>query len=122
MSMQKIKREEVEEAIFHMERGKALGPDGFTISFFQNCWDLVKEEVWVVIEESRRMGCILKEFNATFLTLIPKEQGADIPGKFQPISLCNVILKITMKVMANRLKPLLPELILLEEIGFVEGR
>lgn len=29
-----------------MEKGKALRPDGFTIDFFQSCWDLVKEEIW----------------------------------------------------------------------------
>ena len=45
-----------------------------------------------------------------------------MPGKFHPISLCNVILKITTKVMANRLNPLLPGLISPEEMRFVEGR
>ena len=90
-----------------MEKGKASSPDGFTIDFFQSCWELVKEETWAVVDESKRMGRVLKDFNSTFLTLIPKEQGADTPGKFRPISLCNVILKIITKVMANRLKPLM---------------
>ena len=75
-----------------------------------------------MVEESRRIGLILKEFNATFLMLIPKEHGADMPSKFRMISLCNVILKIITKVMANRLKTLMSGLISLEETGFVEGR
>lgn len=45
MLMRPIKREEVEEVVFQMEKGKALRPDGFTIDFFQRCWDLVKKEI-----------------------------------------------------------------------------
>ena len=63
--------------VFQMEKGKALGPDGFTIDFFQSCRDLVKEDLWEVVEESRRTKRVLKAFSATFLTLLPKEQGAE---------------------------------------------
>lgn len=113
---------EVEETIFQMEKGKALRANGFTIDFFQNCWDLVKEELWKVVEKSTRTKRVLKAFNATFLSLIPKEQGVDSPGKFLPISLSNVVLKIITKVMENRLKPILPELVSREQSGFVEGK
>lgn len=68
------------------------------------------------------MGGILRAFNATFLTLIPKEIGREYPGKFRPITLCNVIYKIITKVIANRLKPLLPLIISPEQVWFVEGR
>lgn len=68
-----IDREEVEEAVMQMDKGIAPGPDGFTVDFFQQCWDLVKEEMWEIVEDSRRSRRILKAFNATFLTLIPKE-------------------------------------------------
>jgi hypothetical protein len=111
MLMRPIEHEEVEEAVLQMEKGKALGPDGFTVDFFQCFWDLVKDEIWEVVEESRRTRQVLMAFNATFLSLIPKEHGADSPGMFRPISLCNVVLKIITKVMANRLKPLMPGLI-----------
>lgn len=121
MLMYPIERKEVEEAVMQMEKGKALGPDGFTVDFFQHFWDLVKEEVWEIVKASRRLGRVLKSFNVTFLTLLSKEQGADTPDKFLPISLCNVILKIITKVLANRLKPLLPSLISLEKTSLVEG-
>ena len=74
------------------------------------------------MEESRNKGGVLKAFNATFLTLIPKEAGADSPDKFRPIALCNVIYKIISKVISNHLKPLLPKLIISEQSRFVEGR
>jgi len=36
------------EAVKAMNRDKALGPDGFTIAFFQACWDVLKEDIMSV--------------------------------------------------------------------------
>ena len=106
-----ISMEEVGEAVSQMAQGKALGLDGFTTNFFHLFWYMIKEEVWTIVEESRRKQGVLKSFNANFLSLISKGEGVDTPGKFRPISLCNVIYKIISKVIANRLKPLLLGLI-----------
>jgi hypothetical protein len=75
-----------------------------------------------VVEESRSSKSILQAFNATFIALIPKEKEANTTGKFRPIALCNVIYKIISKLIANRLKPLLKNIISMEQGGFVEGR
>ena len=112
---------EVEEAVKDMANGKAPGHDGFTIEFFKACWDLVKQDVWEVVKDSRRSSSILKSLNSTFIALIRKEEAACTP-KFRPISLCNVLYKIISKVMANILKPILPLIISKEQSGYVEGR
>jgi hypothetical protein len=67
-------------------------------------------------------GQVLQALNATFLTLIPKEERVTNPKQFRPIALCNVIYKIITKVIANRLKPILPYVISKEQVGYVEGR
>jgi hypothetical protein len=54
--------------------------------------------------------------------LIPNIKGANSADKFRPISLCNVIYKIVSKLIASRLKPILPIIISQEQGGFVEGR
>jgi hypothetical protein len=41
--------EEVVTALQQMIGDKAPGPDGFTIAFFQHCWDVVKSEVLNII-------------------------------------------------------------------------
>jgi hypothetical protein len=103
-------------------KGKAPGPDGFTSDFFHHCWQMIREEVWEIIEDSRSSGQVLPALNVTFLALIPKEGQISHPTQFRPIALCNVIYKLLTKVIARRLKPILPGIISLEQSGYVEGR
>jgi hypothetical protein len=117
-----IAKEEIDQVVQEMPNGKAPGPDGFTVEFFKACWEVVKHDVYGVVEDSRRSTSILKALNATMITLIPKENEARTPDRYRPIALCNVVYKIISKVIANRLKPLLPTLISQEQAGFVEGR
>jgi len=60
--------------------------------------------------------------NATFIALIPKAEESNTPDKYKMIALCNIIYKIVSKIIATRLKPLLPLIISLEQYGYVEGR
>ena len=68
------------------------------------------------------MHWLLPSLNAIFIALIPKEDNVATLEKYRPIALCSVIYKVISKVIANRLKPLLPLLIWSEKIGYVEGR
>ena len=52
--MQPISLQEVEVAMEQMADGTSPGPDGFTIDFFHHCWDLLKDEVLEIVEESRK--------------------------------------------------------------------
>lgn len=91
--MRDISLEELEGVVFNMKRGKEPGPDGFPIEFFQEFWDIIKFDLLAVVHESQHNKQMLRALNATFLALIPKEEGVDRMSQFFPISLCNVIYK-----------------------------
>ncbi|RVW16377.1 hypothetical protein CK203_067823 [Vitis vinifera] len=63
-----------------MRGDKAPGPDGFTMAFWQDCWDVVKDEVMDLFKEFFEYGSFAKSLNTTFLVLIPKKGGAMIWG------------------------------------------
>ena len=101
--MSAITLEELEKTVFQMKKGKAPGPNGFPIEFFQEFWDIIKLDLLTVVQESQKNKQILQAPNSTFLALSPKGDGADWLSQFCPISLCNVTYKIISKLIAERL-------------------
>lgn len=68
-----VTEDEVSEVIKEMKNGKAPGPDGFNVEFFKACWNIVKQDILNVMEDSRMNRTILKVLNTSFISLIPKQ-------------------------------------------------
>ena len=109
--LESFTNEEVKRALFQMFPTKAPGPDGFPAHFFQRHWDICGAEVCSVVLRALKGDDNVEDINSTCIVLIPKVECAEDIGQFRPISLCNVIYKIASKVLANRLRVILPEII-----------
>ena len=106
-----ITEEEIRDTIFHMKTNKAPGPDGFSVDFFKVAWSIVGKEVVAAIKGFFISGLLLKEVNATILTLVPKKIIPSALGDFRSIACCNVIYKCITKIISNRMLPLLGDLV-----------
>ena len=114
--------EEVKKAIRHLNSEGAPGPDGIPVFFYIECWTKVGPDVMATIEEFRTGRCNMDRLNRAYIVLIPKVQGAEQIGNFRPISLSNSIYLIIAKVLANRLRAVLPSIISPFQSAFLPGR
>ncbi|RVW97045.1 Transposon TX1 uncharacterized 149 kDa protein [Vitis vinifera] len=114
--------EEVRRAVFQLNKEKAPGPDGFTIAVYQECWDVIKEDLMRVFLEFHTNGVINQSTNATFIALVPKKSQSVKISDYRPISLVTSLYKIIAKVLSGRLRKVLHETISDSQGAFVEGR
>ena len=114
--------EQVKKAVFMMHPNKSPGPDGFTTGFYQCHWGLIGHDITTAVLSFLNGGEMTAVINSTVLVLIPKVRNPQDLTHFRPISLCNVLYKICSKVIANRLRLILDEIISEEQSAFVPGR
>ena len=89
---------------------------------FQELQDIINHDLLEVVKESYSRKQMLQALNSTFLTLIPKREGANQLEYLRPIALCNVVYKVITKLISKRIKKWLPIIISEEQGGFVFGR
>lgn len=115
-------REEIQKAFFSLPRNKSPGPDGYPAEFFTANWKVVGPDMINAVTEFFVSGKMLQQWNATILTLIPKKQNAVKISDFRPISCCNTAYKVIAKLLAARLKQILPDVISNTQSAFIPGR
>ena len=117
-----FEEEEVLRVIQRFNGDKVPDQDGFSMAFFQACWVIVQFDIMAVLRSFHVSGSFEKSLNATFLALIPKRVGAVEVKDFRPISLVSGMYKILAKILANRLRMMLPKIISSSQNAFVQGR
>lgn len=117
-----VSTKETSSIIKKIPTNKSPALDGYTAEFYTAAWEKVGEQVIAAVKEFFISGRMLKQFNATLITLIPKCPHPSKVRDYRPIACCNLIFKCISKVIAERLKKCLPHLNSWNQSAFVEGR
>lgn len=84
---------EINDVVKMLTMDKSPCPDGFNNEFIKNCWPLIKDAFCGLCEAFSQGTVCLRSINTSFITLVPKKDGALTISDFRPISLLNFLTK-----------------------------
>ena len=117
-----ISLEDLTMALKGMSNNKSPGPDGILVEFYKLYWNVLCKDIFDVITESMRTESLpYTQYLAIIVLLYKKGQRENIKN-WRPISLLNTDVKLLSKVLAERLKKALPEIIHTDQSGCIPGR
>ncbi|GJW28398.1 putative RNA-directed DNA polymerase, eukaryota, reverse transcriptase zinc-binding domain protein [Tanacetum coccineum] len=116
-----VTNDEIKSVMFSMGDDRAPGPDGFTAAFFKKAWDVVGGDITCAIRDFLSNGKLLNELNHTIISLIPKVTTLARINDYRHISCCNVLYKCVSKIISNRVKEGLGDIVSINQSAFVPG-
>ena len=118
-----ISQEECSELLDSFQSNKSPGNDGIPAEFYRKFWPLISESFIRCANEcfeKGEMSCSQKQAVITLLEKSGKDRA--LLENWRPISLVNVDTKIMSKVIAARVKKVLPSIIHYNQTGYVKDR
>lgn len=105
-----------------MKSTAAPGPDGMPALFYQSYWEVIGNDIIDYVLKILNHNGDPGNINHTHLCLIRKIKHPSLPSDYRPIALCNVLLKIVTKTIANGLKRILNTIVSPQRSAFLPNR
>ena len=119
----KLSLQECWDALNSMKNGKSPGNDGLTKEFYTAFFGELGSHLLETFNYSFVKGELTSSQKQAVITLIQKkDRDVMLIKNWRPISLINVDVKITSKVLAFRVRNVLPSLIHYDQTAYVKGR
>ena len=104
------------------DASKAPGPDGFNFTFIKNSWEIIKSDVYELVNDFWEISRLPKGCNTAFIALIPKSKTPLKFSYYRPISMVGCLYKIIAKLLVRRLQRVIDSLIGSHQTSFIKGR
>jgi hypothetical protein len=115
-------RTEIDEVVRKLPNDKSPGPDGFNNELLKKGWPVIKEDFYRLFNSFHDSNLCFRSISSSYITLIPKVDGARFVLEFRRISLLNTSAKLITKLLANRPQPVICSLIHKNQYGFIKSR
>ncbi|CAI7898010.1 unnamed protein product, partial [Closterium sp. NIES-54] len=103
--------EEVKAAFKAMANNKSPGMDGLPKELFENNWDLLRGSFMSLVKDFTTSEMLPSEVKGAVMILLHKKGDKSQLGNYRPITLLNFTYKILAKVLADRLKGMLHQVV-----------
>ena len=102
---------------------KSPGNDGLTKEFYETFWEELKQPFMNSLNQAKVSKKLVTSQRQVVIKLLEKkDKDKRLISNWRPISLLNVDYKIISKILASRLKKVLPNLISSQQTAYVAQR
>lgn len=116
-------KKEVKAVFFALPSDKARGPDGFNEKFFKDCWDIIEDDIMLMINNFSDLNAEnFHWLNSSNVTLIPKKNCTEGISDFSLIRLICVVAKLIAKILAMRLALHMNDIVSIAQSAFIKRR
>ncbi|KAL3696464.1 hypothetical protein R1sor_010540 [Riccia sorocarpa] len=108
--------------VMEMPKEKSPDIDGVMIEILRIGWEFMREDCFLMVQGFWGKKKLVGKDSKGVIKLIPKNDRKQLLQNWRPITLLTTTYKIVAKILAIRLKSMLPGIINTQQTGFVAGR
>ncbi|KAL3701408.1 hypothetical protein R1sor_019430 [Riccia sorocarpa] len=113
---------EITELVDSLPKEKAPGVDGLTAEVLKESLEWTEEKCILFLQEVWSHHNLPANNKTATVKLLPKCTEKHLIKNWRPISLLSLSYKLIGRILAMRLKKILPRIVDIDQTGFVEGR
>jgi hypothetical protein len=103
-------------------KNNAPGSDGIGLEFYKANWATIQDDIGVMMNQMFMERRVSAQQKHGVIVCLPKSSDPTTPADFRPFTLLNTDYKITVRIIAYRLRPVMEELLYPSQYCGVQGR
>lgn len=119
---EEVEETEVRDALKHSKPGTAPGLDGLPVELYRKCADIFVPLLATIFTAMGKTSSIPQGLLDGVISCIYKKGARADPANYRPITVLGTDYRVLAKVLVNRLKPFIGQLVHPGQTGFVPGR